>query len=101
MGDEKFLVTLEVDGRRYPLRIKRSEEEAFRKAAKEIDKKIIQYRVKFGANPNLTAQDFMAMTAIQALAGSLSIESKNNTKPYEDKIGSLINELDIYLKKVK
>ena len=41
----------------------------------------------------------MAMTAIQALAENFSIGSKNNTKPYEDTIGSLVKELDIYLKK--
>ncbi len=28
MGDEKFLLTLEIDGRKYPLKIKQSEEEA-------------------------------------------------------------------------
>lgn len=99
MGDEKFLVTLEIDGRRYPLRIKQSEEEAFRKAAKTINNKINQYRVKFGTNSDLTAQDFMAMTAIQALVENFSIGSKNNTKPFEDAIGLLIEELDRYLKK--
>lgn len=99
MGDEKFLLTLEVDGRRYPLRIKPSEEEAFRKAAKTIDNKINQYRIRYGENPNLITQDFIAMAAIQATAENFSIGSKNDTKPFEDTIGSLIKELDIYLKK--
>ncbi|MDD4009030.1 MAG: cell division protein ZapA [Fermentimonas sp.] len=99
MGDEKFLLTLEVAGRRYPLKVKRSEEQAFRTAAKQIDIKVNQYRVAFGANPNLTTQDFMAMAAIQALAENFSLGDKNNTKPFEDKIDSLINELDNYLKK--
>ena len=99
MGDEKFLLTLEIDGRKYPLKIKQSEEEAFRKAAKTIHNKINQYRVKFGGNPDLIVQDFMAMTAIQALVENFSIESKNNTKPYEDTLSSLINELDHFLKK--
>lgn len=99
MGDEKFLLTLEIDGRKYPLKIRQSEEEAFRKAAKTIHNKINQYRVKFGGNSDLTVQDFMAMTAIQALVENFSIESKNNTKPYEDTISSLIKELDIFLKK--
>ena len=99
MGDEKFLLTLEVDGRRYPLKIKQSEEAAFRKAAKTINDKLNQYRVKFGSNPDLTAQDFMAMTAIQALVENFLVGSKNNTKPYEDTIGFLIKELDVFLKK--
>ncbi len=99
MGDEKFLLTLEIDWRKYPLKIKQSEEEAFRKAAKTIHNKINQYRAKFGENPDLTVQDFMALIAIQALVENFSIESKNNTKPYEDTLSSLINELDHFLKK--
>ena len=99
MGDEKFILTLEVAGRRYPLKVKRSEEQAFRAAAKQIDIKVNQYRVAFGESTNLTTQDFMAMTAIQALAENFSLGDKNNTKPFEDKIDSLISELDNYLRK--
>lgn len=99
MGDDKLSLTLEVDGRRYPLQINRREEEAFRKAAKEIDNKINQYRIAFGSNPNLIPQDFMAMTAIQAVAENFLIGTKNSTKPYEEGIDSLIKELDSFLKK--
>ncbi len=100
MGDEKFLLTLTVDGRKYPLRIKRSEEQAFRDAVKKINTKINQYRVAFGGeNSDMTSQDFMAMTAIQALVENFSLGDKNNTKPFEDKIVSIVRELDDYLKK--
>ncbi len=100
MGDEKFLLTLEIAGKRYPLKIKRSEEQAFRDAAKKINTKINQYRVAYGGeNSGMTTQDYMAMTAIQALAENFSLGDKNNTKPFEDKIDSLISELDDYLKK--
>ncbi|MBF6627220.1 MAG: cell division protein ZapA [Proteiniphilum sp.] len=100
MGDEKFLLTLEIAGRRYPLKINKSDEQAFRDAAKKINTKINQYRVAYGGeSSNMTTQDFMAMTAIQALAENFSLGDKNNTKPFEDKIDSLIGELDDYLKK--
>ena len=100
MRDEKFLLTLEVAGRKYPLRIKKSDEQAFRDAAKKINTKINQYRVAYGGgNSRMTTQDFVAMTAIQALAENVSLGDKNNTKPFEDKIDSLISELDDYLKK--
>ena len=100
MGDEKFLLTLEIAGRRYPLKIKKSDEQAFRDAAKKINTKINQYRVAYGGeSSNMTTQDFMAMTAIQALAENFSLGDKNNTKPFEDKIDSLISELDEYLKR--
>lgn len=97
-GDEKFLLTLEVAGRKYPLKIRRSQEEAFRHAAKKINAKINQYRIAFGGdNSDLSTQDFIAMTAIQALAENFFLGDKNNTKPFEDTIGSLIGELDRYL----
>ncbi len=100
MGDEKFLLTLEVAGRRYPLKIKKSDEQSFRDAAKKINTKINQYRVAYGGeNSQMTTQDFMAMTAIQALAENFSLGDRNDTKPFEDKINSLISELDVYLKK--
>jgi len=35
MGDDKLLVTLKIDGRKYPLKIDRSQEEAFRSAEKK------------------------------------------------------------------
>ena len=100
MGDEKFLLTLEIAGRKYPLKINKSEEEAFRSAEKKINLKINQYRVALGGDKsNLTTQDFVAMTAIQALAENFTLGDKNNTKPFEDKIDSLIVDLDNYLKK--
>ena len=100
MGDEKFLLTLEVAGRRYPLKIKKSDEQSFRDAAKKINTKINQYRIAYGGeNSRMTTQDFMAMTAIQALAENFSLGDRNDTKPFEDKINSLISELDVYLKK--
>jgi cell division protein ZapA len=100
MGDDKLLLTLRIDGRKYPLKINRSEEEAFRDAEKKINNKINQYRVAFGGeNSELGAQDFMAMTAIQALAENFALVDKSNTEPMEKKIAELIEELDKYLKK--
>ena len=100
MGDDKLLVTLKIDGRKYPLKIDRSQEEAFRSAEKKINNKINQYRVAFGGeNSDLNAQDFMAMTTIQALVENFTLEGKSDRAPMEKKIVGLIEELDKYLKK--
>jgi cell division protein ZapA len=100
MGDEKFLLTLTIDGKNLPpLKINRSDEEAFRAAAKQINTKINQHRAKFENSSDLGTWDIMAMITVQALAKNYSLEDKNNTKPFEDKIHSLIGELDDYLKK--
>ena len=99
MGNEdKLTLTLIIEGRKYPLSINRSEEEAYRDAGKKINKKINQYRVAFGNSSNLISQDFIVMTAIQVLVKNFSLGQKNHTQPYEDKINSLIGELDQYLK---
>ena len=99
-GRRKIFIDIRDRGRKYPLKIKRSEEQAFREAAKRINIKINQYRVAYGgASSSMTTQDFVAMTAIQALAENVTLGNKNNTKPFEDKIDSLIDELDNYLKR--
>lgn len=82
------------------MKIKKSDEQSFRDAAKKINTKINQYRIAYGGeNSRMTTQDFMAMTAIQALAENFSLGDRNDTKPYEDKLNLLISELDDYLKK--
>ena len=99
-GDEEFLLTLKISGKHLPpLKIKRSDEEAFRDAEKKINTKINRYRTAFGDDSSIDANDLMAMIAIEALVENFSLRNKNNTKPFEDKIDSLINELDEYLKK--
>ena len=98
-GTDEFSLTLDVDGRKYPLKIDRSEEEAYCNAAKRINNRINQYRITYGDSPNLITQDFITMTAIQILVENFTLRSKNYTEPYENKIGSLIDELDQYLDK--
>ena len=98
-SEKDFSLTLVIDGRKYPIKINKSEEEAYRSAATNIEKKINQYRVAYGNSPNLVSQDFIAMTAIQILVKNFELGTKNYTQPYEKKISSLIDELDQYLEK--
>lgn len=99
MSDDKFLINLRVDGRVFPLRVRRSAEGAFRKAAKNIDDKLNRYKIAFGDNPELSTTDFLIMAAIHTLGESYSELDKNDTEPYKKAIGSLVEELNIYLKK--
>ena len=98
-NEERFLLTLIIDGRKYPIKILRSEEQAYRDAAKRINNKLSQYRITYGDSSGLIPQDFMAMTAIQVLVENFSLGVKNHTQHYEDKISSLIDEIDQYLSK--
>ena len=94
-----FSLTLVIDNRKYPIKIKKSEEEAYRRAGNIIEKKINQYRISFGHNPNLIPQDFVTMTAIQILVDNFKLGLKSNTEPYDKKISSLIDDIDQYLER--
>lgn len=98
MSDDKLLITLKVDGRSFPLRIDRSQEGFYRKAAKVIDDKLNRYKIKYGDNPDLSTIDLLIMAAIQVVGESYFEYNKVDPKPYENTIGSLIEELNNYLK---
>ena len=96
--DDHLIINLRVAETRYPLRVRRSEEEVFRKAADEIDYKLGQYKNYFTGDSSRSLQntDYMAMTAIQAVAEK--VEQEMRAKLFEAKIEELTLELDKYLK---
>lgn len=96
--DEHLIINLRVADMRYPLKVKRSDEEVYRRAAIEIDYKISQYRNHFTGSSaqSLRDSDYMAMMAIQAVAGKVDHEMR--AEKFEDKIKELTLELDKYLK---
>lgn len=99
MDEDKLLLTLEIDSRKYPLRINRDEEEAYRKAAKNLNIRIDQYRAKYGGKSDLDTQDYAVLTALQAAVQNFTLIKRNDTQPFEDTIDSLVEELDNFLRK--
>ena len=97
MADKKLSLTLNIDGRSYPLKINPSEEEAVRNAEKTINQRINQYRMTYSEDSGLIPQDFVVMTAVQILVQNFSLKEKTDTKPMEDKIKGLIDRVDLYL----
>lgn len=95
---ERFIISLRILDRVYRLMINRKDERKFRDAAVAIEKKTNQYRTHFAGtdSKNLMEQDYLAMTAIQALSETEALEAKN--KLFEDKVKSLIDEVETYLR---
>ena len=62
---KQISVKIPVAGRIYPLTIAMEEEEAIRKAAKEIDESIKKLRATYAVRD---VQDLLAMTALQAVS---------------------------------
>lgn len=94
--DEKFLIHVEIGDKTYALRIKRSEEEVVREAAKQLRKKLLQYRQKFSQS-ELEIKDLLAMVALQYAMEKLQLEDRNDTSPFTDRIQQLTSELEMYL----
>lgn len=100
--DDHLIINLRVADMRYPLKVHRRNEEVYRKAANEIDYKLGQYKNYFTGSSihSLQNSDYMAMTAIQAVAEKVEYQLRVNS--FEEKIKEMTLELEGYLKgKVK
>lgn len=94
--DEEFLINIEIAGKKYPLTIKRRDEELARAAAAQINSKILQYRQHFAVDVDM--KDLLAMVAFQLSMHNLQLEEKNDASPFTEKIQELTSELEGYLK---
>jgi cell division protein ZapA len=94
--DNLFKIQLKVAQRTYPLICKRSEEGLFRKAARDINEKILRYGSVFPA-AKLELKDLLAMVAIHISANNLKMEQNKDTSPLFDRIEALDKELEEYL----
>lgn len=94
--DEKFLIHVDIAGKSYGLRIRRSEEAQAREAVRQIRLKLSQYRQTF-AQSDVDVKDLLAMVAFQLSMENLELEEKNDTSPFADKIEQLTRELESYM----
>lgn len=97
MGDDKFLINLELAEKSYGLWIDRKDEALARDAAKQIKHKIIQYRQAFSKS-DVDVKDLLAMVALHLSMDKLQLEDRNDTTPFTDKIQQITTELELYMK---
>jgi cell division protein ZapA (FtsZ GTPase activity inhibitor) len=91
---DKLPIRIKIDGREYPLKVDRDDEEKYRKAAKIINDIILQYRQKYSSS---NTQDFLAMTAFQFVLKTIELEEKNDQSPLFDELKKMDEELTDYL----
>ena len=91
---EKLSINIKIDGRTYPLKVDRENEEKHRKAAKIINDIVLQYRQKY---VNSDSQDFLAMTAFQFVLKAIELEEKINQSPLFEELKKLDEDLGDYL----
>jgi cell division protein ZapA len=93
--DEQLSIKVQIAERFYPLKIKRTDEEKIRKAARLINDKVLQYKQRY---TDKDTQDFMAMAALQFVINFLDCEQQQNVVSLEKELVDLSGELDQLLK---
>ncbi len=91
---EKLSINIKIDGRSYPLKVEKENEEKYRKAAKIINDIVLQYRHRYAQSDS---QDFLAMAAFQFVVKNLELEDKVDQSPLFDSLKKLDEELSEYL----
>lgn len=97
--DDTFTINLYIADKHYPLRIKRSEEELVRKAAKLINDKIALYRNNFRMDDSeLELKDLLAMAACQIAIQAIKAGERSDNSPIAESIIQLNKELEDFLR---
>ena len=97
MSDE-FKIQLEIAGKTYPYICERNHhEELFaRRAAKQINDKMLQYRRSF-SGPEIGISDLLAMVAFQLSLSDVKLVEDKSMSPLFEKLEELSQELENYL----
>ena len=93
--EEQLSIKVQIAERFYPLKIKLSDEEKIRKAAKLINDKVLQYKQRY---TDKDTQDFITMAALQFVINLMDCEQQQNVVSLEKELADLDSELDQLLK---
>lgn len=95
MENDKFIITLTVAGDKFPLTIKRSEEELYRRAAAMINDKLNQLRSRYGEG---IADKQMKMVALTIAVNYTKTENMQSAGPVFERLEQLDHEVMELLK---
>ena len=93
--DEILSINITIAQRQYPMRIKRSEEEKIRKAAKIINERILQYQQRYSGKDN---QDCLAMATLQFVIQIMDFMDKSDSDQSMKQIEEINDQLSDYLR---
>ncbi len=93
-ASEKLSIKVNIAERYYPLKVDKIDEEKIRKAAKEINDKIVLYKKRYTDKDD---QDFLAMVALQFATKVVEKEISADSTQLMSSLDGLNNELQEYL----
>lgn len=91
--NDKIKINLHIADSNFPITIKRDKEELMRKAAKDVNDMLNNYRHKFKSVSN---ERLLAMVAYHFSLNSLELIGRNDTEPYTAKIEEMTKMLEDY-----
>ena len=92
--DERLSIKVNVADRYYPLKVEREDEERIRKAARMINEKVQQYKLRY---TDKDVQDFLAMAALQYVIKLTEEEEKLEKDYLPEALRELIQKIDLTL----
>ncbi len=95
--EDKLSIKVSIADKLYPMRVRREDEERYRKAAKMINEKLLKYKQTF---KDSSEKDFLAMVSLHFATNYLLMEEKIDQTPVIDKLNelndSLLSHIDEY-----
>ncbi len=98
MADDILPIKVNINGRSYPLRVKRQQEETIRKAVVMINERLMQYRQSY-ANNTFDDFDYLVMVTIDYVQKYLTLESTTDDTQLLSQLKELTSDMDNYIKK--
>lgn len=88
---EKFTIQLRIDDQIYPVTVKRSDEEYYREAERNINERLNAYKAKF---PSLSREQYLYMVMLDLSLRLVRAERRNDTEPYLNMMSKLTEEIE-------
>lgn len=98
--DENFKIQLKLANKYYPYNCKRSEERILRRAATNLNSRILKYS-SFYSKANFELIDLLTLAGFQFSLENISREEQEDMTPLFDKIEQLSKELEEYINSSK
>ncbi len=95
MENKKLSINIKIDGRNFPLKINRRDEERYRLAAKMVNETINKFRNEFG---EIESQQILSMTAFQIALKNTELQNRNDTSLFIDELKNLNDDISDFLK---
>ena len=97
--DDRLSINITIDGKQYPMKVERKEEEKIRAAAKLINERLNVYKSRYAALGDRF--DYLVMVSIELVTKFLNKEEKTDNNDLISELRIMTSEVDDYIKKIQ